>query len=188
MIDGSLAGSGRLRSRCLSMLYWKKELEMLSSIKSSKMKNINDVVDSYSCDGDMATKTSKICFRLGREISTGDTGRTKHKLALIQMQVALNGTSSDKIFRMCAHENIAIYARSWLSMRSMTIMLHYNLAVFKCLVTIMLCKRLMKVPIHQVSYSSILKLRGVWIWPTIPCIMLCSALKSMSFHHVLVFF
>jgi hypothetical protein len=44
-IDGLLAGSGNCRSQFLPMLYWKKELEMLSRLlKRFGMKDVKVVV------------------------------------------------------------------------------------------------------------------------------------------------
>ena len=50
------------------MLYWKKELEMLSSLlKTFGMKEVKVVVYACPCDGDMA-KTNTTLFQLGREV------------------------------------------------------------------------------------------------------------------------
>ena len=52
------------------MLYWKKELEMLSRLlKNFGMKEVEAVVDAYPCDGDAAKKSNSILFELGREIA-----------------------------------------------------------------------------------------------------------------------
>ena len=55
------------------MLYWKKELEMLSKLfKAFGMKEIKAVFDVYPCDSDMAKKRNSILFQLGREIMIGE--------------------------------------------------------------------------------------------------------------------
>ena len=65
------------------MLYWEKELEMLSRLlKNFGMKDVEAVVDASSHDRDMATKKNKIFFLFDRKIAVGK-GSKKLRLGMV---------------------------------------------------------------------------------------------------------
>ena len=62
-IDGFLVGCGNCRNHFLPILYWKKELEMVSRLlKGHSLKEIKSVVDAYPCNGDMAKNQTVSSF------------------------------------------------------------------------------------------------------------------------------
>ena len=109
-IDGFLAGSENCRSQFLPMLYWKKEIEVLSRLlKTFGMKEVKAMVDVYPCDGDMAKNLTAISFHWA-EIVIGEKNQTDLRLDLVQIPVALDESNGDEIFWMHASSNMAGYA------------------------------------------------------------------------------
>ena len=73
----------KLQKPFLAMLYWRKELEMLSRIlKSYEVKNVNAVVDAYPCDEDIA-KPNKVIFQLSKKILIGKGSITELRLGML---------------------------------------------------------------------------------------------------------
>ena len=101
----------KLQKPIFANAFWKKELELLSRLlKTFGMKDVKEVVNAHSCDGDMAKKTSIVLFQLGREITIGEGSKTELKLGVVQIPVALDELNGVEIFWMCASVNMAIYA------------------------------------------------------------------------------
>ena len=87
-----------------------EKLEMLSKLlKRLRAKHVKAAFDAYPSDRDMA-KTNSIFVQLGKETTIGEERKTKLRLGLVQVPVALHETNRGEISWMFASVNMAIYS------------------------------------------------------------------------------
>ena len=146
------------------MLYWKKEIEVLSRLlKTFGMKEVKAMVDVYPCDGDMAKNLTAISFHWA-EIVIGEKIKQIWDWIWCKFQLHLMNQMEMKYFGCMPHPTWLVMPWRWWSLRSLANWLHYSKEVLNFLI-----RRTIH---HEVCgwpklYEFTLILGKMWMWHTI---------------------